>query len=230
MRCLFENIVHPKEVTIMKSNPRAIARTVLLAALILHMGAQAQAASFTSQIYSITSIANLLASNAETALALPKQMAERTDQGIETICMANALYHEARGEKTDGQKAVAQVILNRVKSDAYPGTICGVVYENALKKNRCQFSFACDGIDDTPKEKDAYDAALKMAEGAVKYGVFADGLAPNFRDKAQTQKSQITHYHTTAVSPSWGKKLRPIKTIGRHIFYRSERVAKSIAS
>ncbi|MEM5501963.1 cell wall hydrolase [Ahrensia kielensis] len=214
----------------MKITSRAFARAVLLTIFSTHMGGQVHAANLTIQIYPVATIAHLIAGNAQDAIKLPEEIVTRTGQGLETICMANALYHEARGEKLNGQKAVAQVILNRVKSEAYPDSVCGVVYENAHMRNRCQFSFACDRVDDTPQESDAYEAALIMAQGAVKYGIYAEGLTPNFRDPAQTEKSQITHYHTTAVSPSWGKKLRPIKTIGRHIFYRSERVAKSIAS
>lgn len=194
------------------------------------MGAKAQAASFMSQIYPMTTIAHLIAGNAGTKIKFPENLVEETGVSIETACLTNALYHEARGETLNGQKAVAQVILNRVKSDAYPDSICGVVYENAHMRNRCQFSFACDEVDDLPEEHDAYELLKGIAEGAVKYGVYAEGLAPNFKDQAQTEKSQITHYHTTAVSPAWGKKIRPVKTIGRHIFYRSERVAKSIAS
>ncbi|MEL6751247.1 MAG: cell wall hydrolase, partial [Pseudomonadota bacterium] len=63
-------------------------------------------------------------------------------------CLANGIYFEARGESVQGQKAVAQVILNRVKNPAYPNSICGVVYQNKHMRNACQFSFACDGIRD----------------------------------------------------------------------------------
>ncbi|MEO9961273.1 MAG: cell wall hydrolase, partial [Nisaea sp.] len=61
----------------------------------------------------------------------------------EQTCLANGIYFEARGEEEEGQAAVAQVILNRVRNPAYPDTICGVVYQNQSWKNRCQFSFAC---------------------------------------------------------------------------------------
>jgi spore germination cell wall hydrolase CwlJ-like protein len=226
----FETKCLQEKTTIMKISSRAVTRTILFAALSTLIIGQAQAANLAAHIHPVTSIAHLIAGNAQTAIKFPENIAKQTGQGLDTLCMANALYHEARGEIINGQKAVAQVILNRVKSEAYPDSICGVIYENAHMTNRCQFSFACDRIDDQPKESEAYQAALTMAKGAVKYGVYADGLTPNFRDRAQTEKSQITHYHTTAVSPAWGKKLRPIKTIGRHIFYRSERVAKSIAS
>ena len=66
----------------------------------------------------------------------------------EQQCLATGIYFEARGESVKGQAAVAQVILNRVRNPAYPKTICGVVYQNENWRNRCQFSFACDGIKD----------------------------------------------------------------------------------
>ena len=61
-------------------------------------------------------------------------------------CLTNAIYFEARGEPVRGQMAVAQVIMNRVFSGYYPDSVCGVVYQNANRRNRCQFSFACDDI------------------------------------------------------------------------------------
>jgi spore germination cell wall hydrolase CwlJ-like protein len=66
----------------------------------------------------------------------------------EQKCLAEGIYFEARGEKVEGQAAVAQVILNRVRNPTFPNTICGVVYQNDTWRNRCQFSFACDGIRD----------------------------------------------------------------------------------
>ncbi len=71
-----------------------------------------------------------------------------SDSASELKCLATAIYFEARGEPEEGQLAVAQVVLNRVKNPAYPNTICGVVYQNKTKRNRCQFSFACDGRSD----------------------------------------------------------------------------------
>jgi spore germination cell wall hydrolase CwlJ-like protein len=65
-------------------------------------------------------------------------------------CLARAIYFEARSEPVDGQFAVARVVLNRTESGHYPDTICRVVYQNARLKDRCQFSFACDGQPDGP--------------------------------------------------------------------------------
>src|SRR5262249_58140344 len=67
-------------------------------------------------------------------------------------CLAEAIYFEARGEAVRGQMAVAQVVLNRVFSEKYPNTVCGVVYQNAHRRLHCQFTFACDGIPDIVRE------------------------------------------------------------------------------
>ena len=78
-------------------------------------------------------------------------------------CLATAIYFEARSEPESGQIAVAQVVLNRVKNPAYPNTVCGVVYQNKDKRNRCQFSFACDGIRDRISEQRAWSSAQALA-------------------------------------------------------------------
>ena len=70
----------------------------------------------------------------------------------EQTCLANGIYFEARGESVRGQAAVAQVMLNRVRNPAYPNSICGVVYQNDKWCNRCQFSFACDGSQESHPE------------------------------------------------------------------------------
>ena len=85
--------------------------------------------------------------------------AEDTQQ----YCLAQAVYFEARGEPTEGQAAVARVILNRVGDDRYPGTICGVVFQNQKNLNRCQFHFACDGLSDRPHDPAAWDTANRIA-------------------------------------------------------------------
>ena len=59
-------------------------------------------------------------------------------------CLAQAIYYEARSEGEAGQRAVAQVVLNRVRHRDYPSTVCGVVYQH-VRGQTCQFSFSCDG-------------------------------------------------------------------------------------
>jgi spore germination cell wall hydrolase CwlJ-like protein len=127
----------------------------------------------------------------------------------EKKCLAIAIYFEARGETEQGQKGVAQVILNRVEDDTYPDTICGVVYQNQNRRNACQFSFACDGRPENTTEPRAWKQAKHVAEEVL------DG-----RNLVQ-QIRTATHYHASYVSPSWAPKMKRLSKIGRHIFYRT---------
>lgn len=127
----------------------------------------------------------------------------------EQRCLAAGVYFEARGESTKGQAAVAQVILNRVKNPTYPNTICGVVYQNDDWKNRCQFSFACDGIKDKIGDsfhwKKAEEVALAVTSGEI--------YLP--------EVGGSTHYHAVYVKPGWARTMEKMKKIGSHIFYRT---------
>ena len=129
-------------------------------------------------------------------------------------CLAIALYHEARGEPVAGQDAVGRVIMNRVDSNYHPDTVCGVVYKNAHKRNRCQFSFACDGISDRPKETKAWSKKLKLAEDLLDCGKTC-----REQQRAEGGISSSTHYHATYVNPRWAKKLKRTGKVGNHIFY-----------
>ena len=122
-------------------------------------------------------------------------------------CLTEAIYFEARGESTRGQFAVAEVILNRVDSRKYPNTVCGVVMQGTGKKYACQFSYTCDGKAEVVKNKKAFVKAARIAKAML------DG-----RPRVLTNRA--THYHTTAVSPRWSKKLQKTTQIGVHIFYR----------
>ncbi|SDB50533.1 cell wall hydrolase [Bauldia litoralis] len=128
----------------------------------------------------------------------------------EQKCLADAVYFEARGESLEGQIAVAQVVLNRVDSRYYPNTICGVVYQNQDKLNRCQFSFACDGRAETIADKGSWrravDVARKVLLGGGATRIAAVGSA--------------THYHATSVSPVWAGEMNKVDVIGSHIFYQ----------
>lgn len=138
-------------------------------------------------------------------------------------CLARAIYFEARGESEAGQLAVGRVILNRVGHGVYPDTICGVVYENRHLRNRCQFSFACDGtrltIRDTQSWQDiqVLTAALLACDG----GECAEERemldAAGGRGAAELLKA--THYHATYVRPGWASRLERTGQIGQHVFY-----------
>jgi spore germination cell wall hydrolase CwlJ-like protein len=128
--------------------------------------------------------------------------------------MAEALYYEARDQGATGMVAVAAVIKNRMKSNSYPDTACGVVrqaktWAGAPIRNKCQFSYFCDGLPERPAEKEAWDMALRIA------GALID------TDFTMTGLEQATHYHTISVLPSWATALEPCGRVGDHVFYAS---------
>jgi spore germination cell wall hydrolase CwlJ-like protein len=142
----------------------------------------------------------------------------------ERTCLALAIYHEARGEAYGGQVAVARVILNRTLSRAYPVSICGVVYQNAHRENRCQFSFACDDRSDLPLNRQSWKASVGIAERMLCRERCAQPLAAPASATAALRFHRATHYHTVSVSPSWSKKLVPLGRVGEHLFFASDRV------
>jgi spore germination cell wall hydrolase CwlJ-like protein len=125
-----------------------------------------------------------------------------------SLCLTAAIYYEAGNEPDEGQRAVAQVILNRVRHPAYPDTICGVVYQGTERNDTlCQFTFGCDGSMARLPVSLIWNRARRNAQAALLGDVYAPvGLA--------------THYHTLAVNPVWSKALTPAAIIGAHIFYR----------
>ncbi|MCY1672278.1 cell wall hydrolase [Novosphingobium sp. SL115] len=128
------------------------------------------------------------------------------DQWRALQCLTTAIYYEAASEPDAGQRAVAQVVLNRVAHPAWPNTVCGVVYQGSERPS-CQFSFACDGSLARKPMRAFWDRARRVAADALAGYVYAPvGLA--------------THYHTTAVHPYWADSLNFLGTIGAHRFYR----------
>lgn len=122
-------------------------------------------------------------------------------------CMTMAIYYEAASESTAGQRAVAQVVLNRVAHPSYPATVCGVVFQGSARTTGCQFTFTCDGSLARKPERNAWARARSVARAALDGHVYAPvGLA--------------THYHTIQIHPYWADSLSRIGTIGAHIFYR----------
>jgi len=123
-------------------------------------------------------------------------------------CLSTAVYFEARGESYRGQVAVAQVVINRVKHRLYPDTICGVVFQNQNWRDRCQFSFACDGIPERVTDQKAWalarEISLKVTQGKIYLSEVANA----------------THYHANYVHPDWARRMEKVTTIGAHVFYR----------
>jgi spore germination cell wall hydrolase CwlJ-like protein len=125
----------------------------------------------------------------------------------ERRCLATAIYFEARGEPVRGQVAVAQVILNRVRSPLFPETICGVVYQGQMHPG-CQFSFACDGHTDNPRN----DGQWALAQSIAKKITAGELWLP--------EVGYSTYYHANYVTPDWVGDMSKIDKIGRHIFYK----------
>lgn len=123
-------------------------------------------------------------------------------------CLANAIYFEARGEPVNGQIGVAQVILNRAFSGYYPNTVCGVVYQNAHRYLRCQFTFACDRYPDVVRDQVAWARAAAIAAGVLDGRLWL------------AEVGKATHYHATYVHPNWVRTMHRLSRIGIHIFYR----------
>lgn len=121
-------------------------------------------------------------------------------------CMTAAIYYEAGNEPIDGQRAVAQVILNRMRSPVYPHSVCGVVYQGSERKTGCQFTFTCDGSLARAPRAESFARAGAVAAAALSGYVYAPvGWA--------------TNYHADYVVPYWASSLDKLGTIGRHIFY-----------
>ena len=130
----------------------------------------------------------------------------------ELKCLADNIYHEARGEGVDGQTAVAYVTLNRVDSRRYPNTICDVVWQVTThyktKRKTPQFTWTLDGRSDAVKNKDAYAGIVELARRILEGDVTSN-----------IEKALL--YHTKAVKPVWSKSKKITKeaVIGEHIFY-----------
>jgi len=123
-------------------------------------------------------------------------------------CLAQAIWYEAASESEAGQRAVAQVVLNRVAHPAWPASVCGVVYQGSARSTGCQFTFTCDGSLTRRPSGTSWARAQRIAGEALDGRVYAPvGLA--------------THYHTLWVNPYWAGTLDHIGTIGAHRFYRN---------
>ena len=126
----------------------------------------------------------------------------------EQRCLAEAIYFEARGESEAGQAAVAQVVLNRVRSGLYPSTVCGVVYQNRHRYKACQFSFACEGRSLRITEAGPWRRAVRVAREVTEGTTYLADVGG------------ATHYHADYVRPYWAKRLKKKDVIGRHVFYQ----------
>jgi Cell Wall Hydrolase len=129
------------------------------------------------------------------------------DNARQMRCLAEAIYFESRSEPAAGQAAVAQVVLNRVRSGIYPSTVCGVVYQDRNRPFACQFSFACEGKSLRILEPGPWAVATRIAEEVVSGKNYNSAVAA------------AVNYHANYVSPFWVGYLRRVDRIGAHIFY-----------
>ena len=126
----------------------------------------------------------------------------------ELRCLALNIYFEARNEPGLGMIAVGQVVLNRVKDSRFPTTVCDVVRQGGPRpKNRCQFSWWCDGLSDRPKDKGAW--ARSQALAFLLYWGFVDDTTGG-----------ALWYHADYVKPRWRTSFEQGAKFGRHFFYR----------
>jgi len=121
-------------------------------------------------------------------------------------CMTQAIYYEAANEPVQGKRAVAQVVINRLKHPAYPNSVCGVVYEGA-NAPVCQFSFTCDG-------------SLLRAPAARQWAESKRVAQAALAGSVMTEVGSATNYHADYVLPRWAFTLGKVTQIGAHIFYR----------
>ena len=131
----------------------------------------------------------------------PDDLARATD------CMAAGILYAA-GDDTLGERAVAQVVLNRLRHPAFPKTVCGVVFEGQDRSTGCQFSFSCDGaLTRWHPTDDAWRRAREVSAAALAGSVFK-------------QVGYATHYHTDWVVPYWQSSLDKITAVNTHLFFR----------
>lgn len=152
-------------------------------------------------------LASLAQAEATPAPPPAEAAAETSIPLSEVDCLALNVYWEARSESRTGQAAVAAVTLNRVAHPAFPDTVCDVVKQGEdAGRHRCQFSWLCDGRDDTPRETSAWQRARVVARLA---------LARLLPDPTRG----ALWYHADHVRPGWSQSLALITQIGGHLFY-----------
>ncbi len=141
--------------------------------------------------------------------AAPFVVGNRSERDVAASlqCLTAAVYYEARSEGAEGQRAVAQVVLNRVRHPAFPKSVCGVVYQGSKRRTGCQFSFTCDGSLRGRREPGAWAQARKVAGAALAGSVYGP-------------VGHATHYHASYVQPWWAASLHRAVSVGSHIFYR----------
>ena len=143
----------------------------------------------------------------------PAHLERAERKSVEHHCLAEAVYYEARSERVEGQLAVAEVVMNRVRDHRYPNSVCDVVYQGATRTTGCQFTFTCDGSLARKPRGDNWRTAQAVA-------------AQVLMDLHEHRTGSATHYHADYVNPIWNAGLIQTHRIGTHIFYRFPRGAE----
>lgn len=134
---------------------------------------------------------------------------------VDMKCLALNSYFESRNQSPNGGIAVTHVVLNRVADKRYPSTICEVVKQSiknkdgSIRRNKCQFSWYCDGLSDKPREPESWVDALNRTIVAL-----------DLYKKGFDITHGSTHYHSKNVKPYWSKSIDYITTIDDHHFYK----------
>lgn len=160
---------------------------------------------------SVLALASIACANAALvpsarAQSAPPSPVENRAQSVE--CLTLAIAYEAGFEPVEGQEAVAEVVLNRLRHPAFPKSVCGVVFAGSTLRTGCQFTFTCDGSLRRRLPDSVLSAARAVAEQAI------DGRFP-------ARVAGATNYHADYVNPYWAPSLVRVAKIGAHIFYRA---------
>ena len=187
--------------------PKAVALSSTTPAPADAIPVEITAASLVMPDYPLRSGAEIEAAPTDEARSRYADLIDPEAQDKEQRCLSEAVYFEARSESETGQAAVAQVVLNRVKSGLYPQSICGVVYQNRHHYMGCQFSFACEGKSLRISDASAWSNATRVARSVLEGRTYV------------AEVGGATHYHADYVRPGWSRRMRKLDVIGRHIFY-----------
>jgi len=136
-----------------------------------------------------------------------------SEAAAERRCLTKALYYEARGEPREGTLAIARVIFQRVRSEGYPQSVCGVVFQGSDRRTGCQFSFTCSGAMRARRDEAAWAEADALARRIMAEPAVLD----------EVRVAGATHFHAVTVDPVWADTYVRVAQIGNHIFYRPGR-------
>ncbi len=184
----------PRAVALASSTPYAADQTPVLASAV--------SAKRNVETANVTSVPRDREKRDYLALIPPEKL------DSEKLCLAQAIYFEARSEPEAGRAAVAQVILNRMTSGHYPSSICGVVFQNQQNYHACQFSFTCEGRALRVRDNESWAQAMRVADDVLGGKTWVADVGAS------------THYHANYVRPRWARSLKKMDVIGKHIFYR----------